>query len=104
MKKVLRSGVRKRKPVAAEREGDGGEVLDFSLQPSAFSPAAWAETKGRLADKLWRLENIYSIKSADTGKVVKFVPRREQGEIFRALAAGVRKILILKGLSTRKKH
>lgn len=104
MKKVLRSVGTRRKPVVAEREGDGGDVLAFSVQPLAFSPAAWTETKGKLADKLWRLENIYSIKSADTGKVVRFVPRPEQREIFRALAAGVRKILILKarrlGMST----
>ncbi|GAT33284.1 hypothetical protein TSACC_21697 [Terrimicrobium sacchariphilum] len=57
-----------------------------------------------LKDKLWRLQNLYSIKDAETGQVRKFVPRPEQMEIFRALLAGHRKIIILKarrlGMST----
>lgn len=60
--------------------------------------------RGKLADKLWRLANLYSIKAAETGRVTPFVPRREQQAIFEALAAGVRKIIILKarrlGMST----
>jgi len=58
----------------------------------------------KLGDKLWRLQNLYSIKRADTGKVVPFTPRREQMAIYEALAAGARKIIILKarrlGMST----
>ncbi len=55
-------------------------------------------------DKRWRLANLYAIKDAESGRVTKFVPRREQWEIFDALLRGVRKIIILKarrlGMST----
>lgn len=55
-------------------------------------------------DKRWRLANLYSIKDAESGRTMKFVPRREQWEIFEALLRGVRKIIILKarrlGMST----
>lgn len=57
-----------------------------------------------LKDKLWRLSNLYSIKDAETGKVIKFVPRHEQIVIFKALLSGLKKIIILKarrlGMST----
>jgi hypothetical protein len=57
-----------------------------------------------LRDRLWRLCNLYSIKSADTGQIIPFVPRAEQLELFRALLSGVRKVVVLKarrlGMST----
>lgn len=63
-----------------------------------------AVLKKRLSDKLWRLQNLYHIKDAETGRIIKFVPRPEQMTIFEALEAGVRKIIILKarrlGMST----
>lgn len=59
----------------------------------------------RLDDPLWRLANLYSVKEADTGRVVPFVPRPEQMEIFRGVyERGERRIVILKarrlGMST----
>jgi hypothetical protein len=58
----------------------------------------------RLGDKLWRLGHLYSIRCADTGRVVPYVPRPEQMAIYEALIAGARKIIILKarrlGMST----
>ena len=63
-----------------------------------------ADLKSKLPDKLWRLCNLYSIKDAVTGRIMKFVPRREQIIIFKDLIRGVRKIIILKarrlGMST----
>jgi len=57
-----------------------------------------------MASKLWRLCHLYWIKEAETGRVVKFIPRKEQLTIFEALLRGVRKIIILKarrlGMST----
>lgn len=62
------------------------------------------DLRRHLPDKLWRLCHLYSIKDAVTGRITKFVPRREQMDIFHALASGVRKIIILKarrlGMST----
>ncbi len=37
-------------------------------------------------DRLWRLRNLYSIKDAETGRVIPFVPRPEQEAVFQALA------------------
>ncbi len=57
-----------------------------------------------LKDRLWRLRNLYSIKEAETGRVIPFVPRPEQEAVFQALAEGHRKLIILKarrlGMST----
>ena len=71
---------------------------------SNLNAASGQDLNERLADKLWRLCHIYSIKRADTGRIAAFVPRAEQLAIFEALARGVRKIIILKarrlGMST----
>lgn len=58
-----------------------------------------------LADPLWRLQNLYSVKEAGTGRVVPFVPRPEQMQVFRAIYEDKSKrIVILKarrlGMST----
>jgi hypothetical protein len=47
-------------------------------------------------DKRYRLENIYQIKDAATGRTVPFVPRPEQCQIYDLLQSGVRKLIILK--------
>jgi hypothetical protein len=58
----------------------------------------------KLADKRWRISNLYSIKDAANGQIIKFEPRPEQLEVFEALLGGARKIIILKarrlGMST----
>lgn len=57
-----------------------------------------------LGDKMWRLCNLYSIKCAETGRVIPFRPRPEQVEVFQALIDGHTRIVILKarrlGMST----
>jgi hypothetical protein len=47
-------------------------------------------------DKRYRLENIYQIKDAATGRQIPFIPRPEQCQIYDLLQAGVRKLIILK--------
>jgi len=63
-----------------------------------------AELRRRLLNKRWRLGNLYAVKDAETGRVTRFVPRREQWAIYEALLRGVRKLIILKarrlGMST----
>jgi hypothetical protein len=55
-------------------------------------------------DQKKRLATLYSLKDAATGRIVPFVPRREQDMVFDCLRSGVRKIIILKarrlGMST----
>lgn len=58
-----------------------------------------------LADPMWRLNNLYHIKSEDTGGVIHFKPYPEQQEVFDAvLNQGHKKIIIPKarrrGMST----
>lgn len=57
-----------------------------------------------ISDKGWRLKSLYSIKRADTGQRIAFIPRREQTQIFDALIGGARRIIIIKarrlGMST----
>lgn len=57
-----------------------------------------------VADRLWRLNNLYSIKVAETGQVVPFRPRPEQQKINELLAGGCRRLIIIKarqlGVST----
>jgi len=58
-----------------------------------------------LADPLWRLQNLYSIKRADDGRVIPFEPRPEQLRVFELLLRDkVRRLIILKarrlGMST----
>eukprot|EP01046_Picozoa_sp_COSAG06_P064281 COSAG06_NODE_15291_length_1082_cov_69.100762_1_plen_94_part_10 len=58
-----------------------------------------------LADPMWRLNNLYHIKSEDTGAVIHFKPYPEQQEVFDAvLNQGHKKIIIPKarrrGMST----
>lgn len=63
-----------------------------------------AELKGMLKDRMWRLRWLYSIKEAATGRVIPYRPRPEQLAVYEALAAGARRIIILKarrlGMST----
>lgn len=58
-----------------------------------------------LSNPLWRLRNLYHIKRADDGRVIRFVPRPEQQRVFDLLfVEGVRRLIILKarrlGMST----
>lgn len=58
-----------------------------------------------LADPIWRLHNLYTCKRAEDGRVVPFVPRPEQSEVYdRLLRQGQRRLIILKarrlGMST----
>lgn len=58
-----------------------------------------------LSDPLWRLNNLYHIKSEDTGQIIHFDPYPEQKEVFDAvLTQGHKKIIIPKarrrGMST----
>jgi hypothetical protein len=58
-----------------------------------------------LSDPLWRLANLYSVKRAEDGKVIPFVPRAEQMQVFDMLVRQkVRRLIILKarrlGMST----
>jgi hypothetical protein len=68
--------------------------------------AAEAEQVAKLlADPMWRLKNLYHIKSEDTGAVVKFTPYPEQIEVFNAVINdGHKRIIIPKarrrGMST----
>jgi hypothetical protein len=62
-------------------------------------------TAADLRSPIWRLQNLYHIKDADTGRVIKFAPRPEQMQVFRAIhEKGHRRIIILKarrlGMST----
>lgn len=59
----------------------------------------------QLIDPLWRLSNLYKIKRASDGRLIRFKPRPEQQTVFRAiLAEGCRRLIILKarrlGMST----
>lgn len=55
-------------------------------------------------DQKKRLDTLYSLKDAATGRIVPFIPRPEQQKVFECLRSGVRKIIILKarrlGMST----
>jgi hypothetical protein len=58
-----------------------------------------------LSDPVWRLSNLYSIKRADDGRVVKFEPRAEQAKVFdMVFRRKLKRIIILKarrlGMST----
>ena len=50
------------------------------------------------------MAHLYSIKRADTGQRISFVPRREQQDVFDCLLSGHRRIIIIKarrlGMST----
>lgn len=64
-----------------------------------------AELREKLKDPIWRLSNLYAVKEADTGKVVPFVPRPEQLEIFNAIhKEGLKRVFVVKarrlGMST----
>jgi len=59
----------------------------------------------QLLDPLWRLSNLYKIKRASDGRLIRFVPRPEQEQVFRALLElGWKRLIILKarrlGMST----
>lgn len=63
------------------------------------------ELLNRLRDPYWRLQNLYHIKSEDTGGVIQFRPFPEQMEVFKAvLNEGHKRIIIPKarrrGMST----
>ena len=68
--------------------------------------AAEAEQVAKLlADPMWRLKNLYHIKSEDTGGIIKFTPYPEQQEVFDAVINdGHKRIIIPKarrrGMST----
>ena len=50
-----------------------------------------------LSDPVWRLSNLYSIKRADDGRVVKFKPRAEQAKVFDMVhGQKLKRIIILK--------
>jgi hypothetical protein len=58
-----------------------------------------------LANPLWRLRNLYHIKRADDGRIIKFAPRAEQQRVYDMLfKEGVKRLIILKarrlGMST----
>ena len=62
-------------------------------------------TDADLADPLWRLANLYHIKRADDGRVIKFEPRPEQQRVYDMLfLGGCKRLIILKarrlGMST----
>lgn len=62
-------------------------------------------TTDDLANPLWRLRNLYHIKRADDGRIVKFEPRPEQQRVFDMLfKEGCKRLIILKarrlGMST----
>jgi len=64
-----------------------------------------ADLATNLQDPLWRLQNLYGVKDANTGKVVPFRPRAEQMQVFEAVYKhGIKRIVILKarrlGMST----
>ena len=49
-----------------------------------------------IESKAWRIRNLYSIKDAETGLPIPFVPRPEQEEVLACLLAGHKRIIILK--------
>jgi hypothetical protein len=62
-------------------------------------------TTDDLANPLWRLRNLYHIKRADDGRIIKFEPRPEQQRVYDMLfKEGVKRLIILKarrlGMST----
>ncbi len=62
-------------------------------------------TTDDLANPLWRLRNLYHIKRADDGRIMKFEPRPEQQLVYDMLfKGGVKRLIILKarrlGMST----
>ena len=62
-------------------------------------------TTDDLANPLWRLRNLYHIKRADDGRIIKFAPRPEQQRVYDMLfKQGVKRLIILKarrlGMST----
>jgi hypothetical protein len=62
-------------------------------------------TTDDLANPLWRLRNLYHIKRADDGRIIKFKPRPEQQLVYDMLfKGGVKRLIILKarrlGMST----
>ena len=62
-------------------------------------------TTDDLANPLWRLRNLYHIKRADDGRIIKFEPRPEQQRVYDMLfKQGVKRLIILKarrlGMST----
>ncbi len=62
-------------------------------------------TTDDLANPLWRLRNLYHIKQATDGRIIKFAPRPEQQRVYDMLfKEGVKRLIILKarrlGMST----
>jgi hypothetical protein len=62
-------------------------------------------TENDLRNPLWRLRNLYHIKRADDGRIIKFAPRPEQQRVFDMLfLEGCKRLIILKarrlGMST----
>ena len=62
-------------------------------------------TTDDLANPLWRLRNLYHIKRADDGRIIRFEPRPEQQRVYDMLfKQGVKRLIILKarrlGMST----
>jgi hypothetical protein len=62
-------------------------------------------TTDDLANPLWRLRNLYHIKQASDGRIIKFEPRPEQQRVYDMLfKEGVKRLIILKarrlGMST----
>jgi hypothetical protein len=58
-----------------------------------------------LANPIWRLRNLYHIKRADDGRIIRFEPRPEQQRVYDMLfKQGVKRLIILKarrlGMST----
>ena len=71
----------------------------------ARKAAEQEELLAKLRDPFWRLQNLYHIKSEDTGGVIQFRPYPEQQDVFNAvLVEGHKKIIIPKarrrGMST----
>ena len=71
----------------------------------ARKAAEQQELLDKLNDPFWRLNNLYHIKSEDTGEIIQFRPFPEQTEVFKAvLIEGHKKIIIPKarrrGMST----
>lgn len=65
----------------------------------------WSLLEQLLQDPVWRLENLYWIKNAETGQLIPFVPTPEQADVINEIHInGVTKLLILKarqlGMST----
>lgn len=62
-------------------------------------------TRDQLRDPLWRLSNLYKIKRAEDGRIIPFVPRVEQQQVYdMILRQGLKRLIILKarrlGMST----